>query len=220
MIPWLKSLWGPRTGRPRPARRRGTRLAVERLEERAVPTNYFTAADPSQLVAVVQEANRLASLSSTPVENQITLAPGTTFTLTEGYQGGSVGLPRVEANDDLTIIGNGDTIQRSTGAKTPEFRLFSVVAGASLSLSQLTLQGGQYYWAGGIYSAGQLNLDGVTLQNNTALGYWGSGITYGGAVVSWGSLTMTDCIVRNNQAQAPAAQGFGQSGDEARGGGV
>jgi len=43
---------------------------------------------------------------------------------------------------DLTIIGNGDTIERSTAA--PALRLFDVADGASLTLDQLTLQNG---WA-------------------------------------------------------------------------
>ena len=42
----------------------------------------------------------------------------------------------------MTIVGNGDTIERSTAASTPDFRLLDVARGGSLTLENLTLQGG------------------------------------------------------------------------------
>ena len=48
----------------------------------------------------------------------------------------------IAANDNLTIGGGGDTIERSTAAGTPIFRLFDVATGGSLTLQNLTLQGG------------------------------------------------------------------------------
>ena len=77
------------------------------------------------------------------------------------------------AGDNLTIVGNGDTIERSTATGTPAFRLFDVAAGASLSLANLTLQGGRGArvgsWSGGaICNQGSLSLNGVTVQNNIA----------------------------------------------------
>jgi hypothetical protein len=109
----------------------------------------------------------------------------------------------------LTIIGNGDTIQRSTAKGTPAFRLFDV-AGASLTLQNLTLQGGlavhpsyslSYPEArgGAIYSQGVLTLSGVTVQNNTAQGEPG-GAAAGGGIWSAGSLVVEHSVIRNNQA--------------------
>ena len=59
--------------------------------------------------------------------------------------GGAKGLPVIAANDSLTIVGSGDTIERSTASGTPSFRLLDVAAGASLTLGSMTLQGG---WLG------------------------------------------------------------------------
>ena len=52
------------------------------------------------------------------------------------------GLPVIAAKDNLTIVGNGDTIERSTAVGTPLFRLLDVASGGSLTLENLTLQGG------------------------------------------------------------------------------
>ena len=47
----------------------------------------------------------------------------------------------IAANDDLTIVGNGDTIERR--AISPEvYRLLTVAPQASLTLQSLTLEGG------------------------------------------------------------------------------
>ena len=92
---------------------------------------------------------------------------------------GATGLPLIAANDNLTIVGNGDTIERSTAAGTPAFNLFDVAAGASLTLQTLTLQGGLATGAGvsaeggAIYSQGALTLSGVTVQDNQAVGIAG-----------------------------------------------
>src|SRR5437868_14880767 len=112
----------------------------------------------------------------------------------------------------LTILGNGSAIERSPAAGTPAFRLFDVDAGASLTLSNLTLQGGleaapstgftaASAQGGAVYSQGTLTLDGVTVQGNAAVGYagvsvWGPGPTgaggdaAGGGVYSAGALAM------------------------------
>jgi hypothetical protein len=57
---------------------------------------------------------------------------GTAFTLTavDNTTDGATGLPVIAANDTLTIVGNGDTIQRSTASGIPAFRLFDVASGA------------------------------------------------------------------------------------------
>ena len=73
------------------------------------------------------------------------MAPTTSpyvLTAVDNYHRRRTGLPVIAANDNLTIVGNGDTIERSTAAGTPAFRLFDVAAGASLTLQNLTLQGG------------------------------------------------------------------------------
>ncbi|HEV3085081.1 MAG TPA: hypothetical protein VGY66_35300, partial [Gemmataceae bacterium] len=183
---WLKQLskrwlpcWATGTESSKPRRqaapRRYRQLTVEQLEDRMVPSN-FTAATVSDLIADINAAN-LASGS-----NSITLVAGNTFSLTavDNITDGATGLPVIAANDNLIILGNGDTIARSTAAGTPAFRLFDVEAGAALDLFGLTLQNGlasgvgDSAWGGAIYSAGTLTLSFVTVQNNTAQGLNGT----------------------------------------------
>jgi hypothetical protein len=188
--------------RARPQTRPRHRLRPEQLEDRTLLTSY-TAASVSDLIADINAAN-LAGGSNT-----IALVAGTTFTLTAPVSTpeGATGLPMIAANDRLTIVGNGDVVERSTAAGTPTFRLMVVGPGASLTLQNLTLQGGistDTAWGGGIDNeGGSLTLSGVTVQNNSA--------DLGGGIVSengqnadgstaFGSLTMQGCTIRNNRA--------------------
>src|SRR6516164_5256950 len=139
-FPW--SLARQQKGRPRlthaPILRRRTRIAVEQLEDRTVPSNV-TAATVSDLIADINAANALGG------SNTITLVAGNTFPLTavNNTTDSANGLPVIAANDNLTIQGNGDTIARSTASGTPAFRFFDVAAGAALTLENLTLTNGQ-----------------------------------------------------------------------------
>jgi hypothetical protein len=87
---------------------------------------------------------------------------------------GPTGLPVIAAGDNLTLIGHGDIIERSTAASTPAFRLFDVAAGASLQLKDLTLSGGLEIGAtargGAIFSQGDLTLNHTVVQDNVVQG--------------------------------------------------
>src|SRR2546421_6329040 len=104
----LNRRWRFLTGRPRAAQPRGPRLVLERLEDRHLPSSY-AAASVSDLIADINAANQAGG------SNTIALAAGTTFALTAANNStdGPTGLPVIAAHDDLTIIGNGDTIERS-----------------------------------------------------------------------------------------------------------
>jgi hypothetical protein len=192
---------------------------VEGLEDRTVLSTY-TAATVPELIAAIDAANL------TPEADTIALATGTTFTLTEvnNTTNGPTGLPTIAANSgNLTIIGNGDIIERSTASGTPAFRLFDVAAGASLRLESLTLQGGlavgARVWAqgGAVHNQGNLDLNGVTMQNNIAQSGtdWDGVPAAGGAIFSNGSLTLQGGAIQNNQALG----GFGSDGGSEFGGG-
>lgn len=200
---------------------------IESLETRTLFAN-FAAASVADLIAGINAANQA------PGPDTITLSVGKTFTLktANNPSDGGNGLPLI--TDDLTILGNGDTITRNAAADTPAFRFFDVAAGASLSLKNLTLKGGMVHGTqaatvgptgflftltsaqgGAILNRGLRNLDTVSLQNNTAQGlagtpFWG-GLSIpavdaaGGSIYSTGILTMTDCAVSDNAAIGGAA---------------
>jgi hypothetical protein len=222
------------------SRRRGLRVTLEQLEDRTVPSN-FTAASVSDLIADINAANQTGGSST------ITLAAGTTFPLAavNNSTDGPTGLPVIAANDNLTIVGNGDTIERMASGSAPAFRLLDVAAGAALTLKNLALQGGLaltgYALPGGgaIDNQGALTLTGVTVQNNSAQGIDGStgsagASAAGGGIYSSGSLTLEGCTVQNNQALGGhGGQGFhyrdrfdgndhypGGPGGDALGGGI
>lgn len=167
----------------------------------------FTAATVDDLINDINAANLIGGA------NTINLVAGHTFTLTAAINtpDGANALPVIVANDNLTIVGNGDIIERSTTKGTSVFRLFDVAAGASLSLSDVTLQGGLAYNSGGaIMNQGTLSLSGVIVQRNTVQGTDGlsilgfsfpGGPAAGGAIYSLsGALTIDGCTIQNNLA--------------------
>jgi hypothetical protein len=191
------------------------RLVLEQLEDRLVPSN-FTAATASDLIADINAANQGGG------SNTIALVAGKSFTLTavNNTTDGGTGLPVIAANDNLTIVGNGDTIARSTASGTPAFRLIDVASGATLTLQNLTLQGGLAFGSGvsaeggGIYNQGTIDFNGVTVQNNTAQGGVGYQSASGGGIWSNGALTLEGgTTLQNNRA-------VGAAGAVAYGGGV
>ena len=199
----LRQRWLARnaSGRRSPtSRQRGLRLTPEQLEDRTVPSS-FTAGTVSDLIADINAANAAGG------SNTITLVAGTMFTLTavDNSTDVATGLPVIAANDNLTIAGNGDVIQRSTATGTPRFRLLDVAAGAALTLESLTLQGGLasnlYSFAaqgGAIYSNGSVTVANCTIQNNQASANVNP--ADGGAIYCTGSLTVQSCTIQNNQA--------------------
>ena len=153
--------------------------------------------DVSGLIAAINAAN------SNPGFDVITLAPGGTYTLTAVnntyYYFGPSGLPWITSQ--ITINGNGATIQRSGVASTPDFRIF-MITGGELTLNQVTIRGGSAvqgepgYTGGG---GGIRNNNGILLLVNSTVtgnkGYDGGG---GGIFNSWGTLTVINSTISYN----------------------
>lgn len=176
---------------------------IEPLETRRLFAS-FTAASVADLISDINAANTAGG------SNTITLAPATPFNLTaaDNVWDLPTGLPVVRAGNDLTIVGNGDTIQRSTAAGTPAFRLLVVATGGSLTLSNVTLSNGLASHpttgmdgpGGAVFSSGSLSLRGVTIQNCVARATYLGLPSWGGGIYSSGVLTIADSAIRNNQA--------------------
>jgi uncharacterized repeat protein (TIGR01451 family) len=166
--------------------------------------------DQDELVNAIIDVNKCGS----PIA--ITLTANSVFNeiSADNSSNGGNALPVITGN--LTILGNGDTIER-TGS-TP-FRLFDVASGGSLTLENLTLQGGLAQGTGAaaeggaIYSAGTLSLNGVTVGSNMAQGSnGGNGSTSvaggpgasasgGGLYVAGGTATLVNDTFSGNIAQ-------------------
>ncbi len=228
---WTRRLFpqSARAGRSAAVRRRPV---IEALEERALLTGY-SVANVSDLIAAIVSSNTAGGA------NTITLTADNsspyTLAAVDNTTDGATGLPVIAAGNVLTIVGDGDTIERSTADGTPALRLLDVAAGATLNLQDLTLQNGLAddpgvtARGGAIFSQGTLSLDTVTLQNNTASGNDGSGDTpgldaQGGAIyVGGGSITLTNAVAISNTAQGGnvdngGTTGAGGNGGDAQGG--
>jgi hypothetical protein len=208
-------------------------LVLEHLEDRTLPSSY-TAGSVSALITDINAANAAGGANTI----QLTAATTAPYVLTavNNSTNGATGLPVIAANDNLTILGNGDTIERSTAAGTPDFRLLEVASGGSLTLGNLTLQGGLAQCVGlrsgvvvglgvgdgggAIFSQGTLVLNGVTVQDNMAVGVLGGETegAGGGIFSSSGSVTLEGgTIVQNNEALGGSVQ-VGNAGDGIGGG--
>src|SRR6516164_6663071 len=217
---WIRRLFARKPSAPARRRSPRRRLTLEALEDRTLLNTYFaaTAAD------LIQDIN-LANAAGGTNTIALTAAPSAPYTLTavDNSTDGATGLPVIAAGDNLTIVGNGDTIGRGTAAGTPAFRLLDVAAGASLTLEDLILTSGLASGAGvsaqggAIYSQVALTLSAVTIQNNTARGADGAagdtggngGAGQGGGLyIAGGTVTLNACNLANDTA-AGGNGGFG-----------
>ena len=193
---------GPLTGDPDPS---NNSVTLNSLVYYPSPDNA------SQLIFDVEIAN----VDASPIV--ITLQHDLTIDFTSAYGSTPNALPVLTGN--LTIVGNGDTIARSTAAGTAAFRLFEVALGGSLTLEDLTLTGGlargtgMAAEGGAIYSAGTLSLSDVTIASNTAQGdngtdsYFsgpGASAAGGGLFVADGTATLINSTLSNNNANGGA----------------
>jgi hypothetical protein len=224
---WLRQLqrrWFPR----RPIRRvpvRQVRLGLEVLEDRTLLSGglpYATATNSSQLAADITAANANGG------PNTITLGATIQLTSVDNSTNGDNGLPVIAAGDQLTIVGNGFSIERSTAAGTPAFRLFDVASGGSLTLENVMLSGGLAYGTGAaaeggaIYNSGNLTLRSVTVMTNRAVGSNGGSASGGGLYVAGGTVTLSNDTFSSNQINGGTGHkgNNGGSGGDGSGGGL
>ena len=131
-------------------------------------TFYATVTNVTQLIGDINYANTNGGTFT------INLQTNTTFDLITGYSYDGFGtdlLPVIGTPNaiNLTILGNGDTIQRDpTDPTTYNERLLEVAEGSSLTLDQMTLQYGYTveFNGGAIYNNGTLSLSNCTLYGN------------------------------------------------------
>jgi predicted outer membrane repeat protein len=150
------------------------------------------AGNVAELIAAIDNANANSQ------DDTIVLTAGCAYNLTDpdNSTDGTNGLPSIlsDRGHTLTIVGNGATIRRASSA--PEFRIFHVAAGATLSVRDLSLADGiEPNGGGALYSHGTTSLFFVTLRNNSA------GAANGGALYAEsGSVTIDFGLLTGNSA--------------------
>jgi hypothetical protein len=108
----------------------------------------------------------------------------------------------IAGGEDLTIIGNGATIERKNTDNVYHFRLIDVAGGGTLTLHDLTMRGGWAYGSGegaqggAVRNLGTLKLDGVTVVKCVAQGF----AACGGGVYSSGTLNVVNSRIESNSA--------------------
>lgn len=123
--------------------------------------------DVPGLIAAINTANASAGADT------INLAPSGTYTLIAEDNSGN-GLPIITSQ--ITINGSGATIQRSSDARTSDFRIFYIEGpNGDLTLNGATIKNGR-----GSSGAGLLNVSGkLLLMNSTVTGNKAMGDSYG-----------------------------------------
>jgi hypothetical protein len=184
----------------------------------------LTTNDPATLISAIIQGNN----SGTPNNSLcpanptvINLKAGAIYTLTSVHNPfwGGNGLPVIEC--DITINGNGGTIQRDL--TKPAFRIFAVdgdVGGTgNLTLNNITIMNGQAVATGG---GGIFNNKGIVTINNSTISNNEVDISdilsYGGGIYSYqGTLTIDSSTISGNENTSFYTDGITPIGD---GGGI
>ncbi len=171
------------------SRRRAKLWVVESLESRALLSTLTVSSTgdtgPGTLRAAIEQANLDAT------QDTIKFAPSVTGTITL-----SSALPDLSAK--TIIAGPGSpvlTVARSDTAGTPAFGIFTVLTGAEVTISRLTIADGSLpsegSVGGGIANRGMLSLADVTIVDSSAA-------TYGGGIYNAGIMSVANSLIRGN----------------------
>ncbi len=207
---WSRPLWSslfPQVSGAARARRRqtGNLTFLEQLESREMLTSFLVnstadTTDAGTLRWAIEQAN--SNVGSDTITFDATFNSAQTITLT-GTQ-----LPAVTDATGATII-SGPGMDLLTVSGNSLSRAFEVKAGATAFIDGLTIIDGHPTFAdgelsfaegSGIFNSGQLSLSHVTLTGN-------SGVYFGGAIMNYGTLTISDSILSHNTSQSGGAIG-------------
>ena len=180
----------------RPQSRR--RLTLECLEDRAmlstIPLVVNTLADSG--VGTLRDAITVADKGAiTNPTNQYAIH------FKSGLSGAinlTSALPDLENN--ITIKGPGETkltVERVSTA--PDFSVFTVDSGESVSLSGMTISGGNNFDGGGIYNDGTLTVKNITFTDNSAIDV--NLLVGGGGIGNYGTATVIGSTFTDNTAE-------------------
>ena len=175
---WRKRLTGFFTNRQQATlpKRRRTRLNLEALEAREVPSTVMNLNDagPGSLRQAILD---------TPAGGTVDFQPGLTGTI--ALTTGALALSK-----DVAIAGPGASVITVSGNRAS--RVFNTTA--SVSISGLTIADGL---GSGIFNSGRLTINGAVLRNNSGMSTAGDG-SGGGGIFNSGVLAITDSVLTGN----------------------
>jgi large repetitive protein len=136
---------------------------------------------------------------SASITDVITLATGT-YNLTLGGTDNTAVTGDLDITGDTRITGAGaaSTIISGLNIGSPGDRVFHILSG-TVQIEQLTITKGRNVAGAGVYNAGTLTLNSVTVTNNIATAGAG-GASSGAGIYSTGTLTLNNSMVSNNSA--------------------
>jgi len=191
-------------------------LGPELLEGRVVPSTIrvtsLADAGPGTLRAAIKRADL------NPAADTITFARSVRGAITL-----SSALPDLSTAIDIEGPGPAALkVVRSGAAGTPEFRIFTVPAGAVVTIAGMTISGGvgsgvnpSITVGGGIYNAGTLSVTNCTLRGDSANGaiFNPSAVGSGGGIYNAGRLSVTNSTLSGNSASGNTSTGGGIDND-------
>jgi len=182
-------------------------VLVQVIGAGAARADTYTVGNVSALISAINAVNNAGG------SHTIILAAGVTFELTSvnNTTDGANGLPVIGGAKavNLTILGNGDVIERvdtiysgRSGKKKavmPAFRLFDVAAGALLTLDHVTLKdglgtGGSVYNHGSVMVSYSYLTNGITTAGGEIYNAGGT-VTVGNSTLSRGIINVSGTVV-------------------------
>jgi hypothetical protein len=160
-----------------------------------------TAGSVCTLRAAIEEANALTTCGTININFSGVASP---INL-------STALPSINHNVNVNGPGaNQLTVQRSTAGGTPQFSIFTINGGKTVSISALTMSNGNASIGGGIYNQGTLTLTGCTISGNSVTGInsIGGGIA-NGTTTGTAALTIANSTISGNAASGGTNSGGG-----------
>ena len=152
----------------------------------------------------VRAANTNAAVDACPAGSAsiidiITLATGT-YNLTVGGTDNAAASGDLDITGDTRITGAGaaSTIISGSNLPSPGDRIFHILSGM-VQIESLTIKNGKNAVGAGVYNAGTLTLNSVTVSDNVAT-TGASGMSSGAGIYSTGTLTLNNSTVSNNLA--------------------
>ena len=181
--------------------------------------NDNSATDTDQVCSFNPVVTSTADSGAGSLREAIALAcPGSTITFASGVSTVTLTSGELAINKNLTIQGPGAnllSVQRSTAGGTPNFRIFNIGSGLTVTLDRLTIANGKVSndsgnaSGGGIYNTNsQLTITNSTLSGNSVSS--GAANGSGGGIYNYGgTLTVSNSTISGNSAGGDGADGGG-----------